>query len=234
MFEGLFQPMHLLVILGIALLVFGPKKLPELGKGIGEGIRGFKSAMRENEEAPDQIAITDRDSGPRWLDSLLGVAPIGLCPLFDPCHPAVTPQSGTSHTSGSNLVEWRRIGRNILSASGVKRSHRCRAEQNFHTFPDFDKEEKEMKQCISKILSVAVCAVAIIVQANASGASKAIVVESAPDLPELAQRPSEAMYLQHTRAGQAFLYLEQDQGWKLAILDVIDPAKHTSGRASVD
>jgi sec-independent protein translocase protein TatA len=37
MFEGLFQPMHLLVICGIALLVFGPKKLPELGKGIGEG-----------------------------------------------------------------------------------------------------------------------------------------------------------------------------------------------------
>jgi mttA/Hcf106 family len=31
MFEGLFQPMHLLVIFGIALLVFGPKKLPELG-----------------------------------------------------------------------------------------------------------------------------------------------------------------------------------------------------------
>jgi sec-independent protein translocase protein TatA len=47
MFEGLFQPMHLLVIFGLALFVFGPKKLPELGKGIGEGIRGFKSAMNE-------------------------------------------------------------------------------------------------------------------------------------------------------------------------------------------
>jgi sec-independent protein translocase protein TatA len=45
MFEGLFQPMHLLVILFIALLVFGPKKLPELGKGLGEGIRGFKDAL---------------------------------------------------------------------------------------------------------------------------------------------------------------------------------------------
>lgn len=45
MFEGLFQPMHLLVIVGIALLMFGPKKLPELGKGIGEGIRSFKSAI---------------------------------------------------------------------------------------------------------------------------------------------------------------------------------------------
>jgi sec-independent protein translocase protein TatA len=47
MFEGLFQPMHVLLIAGIALLLFGPKKLPELGKGIGEGIRGFKSAMKD-------------------------------------------------------------------------------------------------------------------------------------------------------------------------------------------
>jgi sec-independent protein translocase protein TatA len=54
MFEGLFQPMHLLVIVGIALLMFGPKKLPELGKGIGDGIRGFKSAINGQAEAPDQ------------------------------------------------------------------------------------------------------------------------------------------------------------------------------------
>ena len=47
MFEGLFQPMHLLVIFFIALLVFGPKKLPELGKGIGEGFRALKEGMKE-------------------------------------------------------------------------------------------------------------------------------------------------------------------------------------------
>jgi sec-independent protein translocase protein TatA len=47
MFEGLFQPMHLLIIAGIALLIFGPKKLPELGKGLGEAINGFKNAMEE-------------------------------------------------------------------------------------------------------------------------------------------------------------------------------------------
>lgn len=52
MIEGLFQPTHLLVIFGIALLVFGPKKLPELGKGIGDGIRGFKLAMKEQEASP--------------------------------------------------------------------------------------------------------------------------------------------------------------------------------------
>jgi sec-independent protein translocase protein TatA len=53
MFEGLLQPLHLLVILGIALLVFGPKKLPELGKGLGDGIRGFRSAMKEIPESTD-------------------------------------------------------------------------------------------------------------------------------------------------------------------------------------
>jgi sec-independent protein translocase protein TatA len=52
MFEGLFQPTHLLLIFGIALLMFGPKKLPELGKGIGDGIRGFKSAIKAGEDKP--------------------------------------------------------------------------------------------------------------------------------------------------------------------------------------
>jgi len=63
MFEGLFQPMHLLVIFGTALLVFGPKKLPQLGKGIGEGIRGFKSAIKPEEDKP-ATAMSPADSGP--------------------------------------------------------------------------------------------------------------------------------------------------------------------------
>jgi sec-independent protein translocase protein TatA len=54
MFEGLFQPMHLLVILGIALLVFGPKKLPELGKGLGQGISGFKAALKDDPQPPSK------------------------------------------------------------------------------------------------------------------------------------------------------------------------------------
>jgi sec-independent protein translocase protein TatA len=53
MFEGLFQPLHLLIIAGIALLVFGPKKLPELGKGLGDGIRGFKEAMSGQDKPAD-------------------------------------------------------------------------------------------------------------------------------------------------------------------------------------
>lgn len=60
MFEGLFQPMHLLILFGIALLVLGPRKLPELGKGLGESIRGFRSAMAAKESA---------DSGEKTPDS---------------------------------------------------------------------------------------------------------------------------------------------------------------------
>jgi sec-independent protein translocase protein TatA len=61
MFEGLFQPMHLLVIFFIALLVFGPKKLPELGKGLGEGIRALKDGMKDGiKENPPAQASTDQ------------------------------------------------------------------------------------------------------------------------------------------------------------------------------
>jgi sec-independent protein translocase protein TatA len=49
MFEGLFQPMHLLLILVIALVVFGPGKLPELGSSLGKAIRDFKKAIVEQE-----------------------------------------------------------------------------------------------------------------------------------------------------------------------------------------
>lgn len=50
MFEGIMQPMHLLVILVIALLFFGPSKLGDLGKGLGDGIRHFKDAIKEGSE----------------------------------------------------------------------------------------------------------------------------------------------------------------------------------------
>jgi sec-independent protein translocase protein TatA len=59
MFEGLFQPMHLLVIFVIALLVFGPKKLPELGKGLGEGIRGFKDGLKDQAADPNKNVPPD-------------------------------------------------------------------------------------------------------------------------------------------------------------------------------
>jgi sec-independent protein translocase protein TatA len=56
MFEGLFQPMHLLLILVIVLIIFGPGKLPEIGGAIGKAIRGFKQAMNEPEKKPEDEA----------------------------------------------------------------------------------------------------------------------------------------------------------------------------------
>jgi sec-independent protein translocase protein TatA len=50
--EGLFSPLHILLIVGIALLLFGPSKFASLGKGLGEGIRNFKSAIKDGENDP--------------------------------------------------------------------------------------------------------------------------------------------------------------------------------------
>ena len=47
MFEGLFAPMHLLIIGGIALVFFGPSRLPELGRSLGQAIRSFKAGFEE-------------------------------------------------------------------------------------------------------------------------------------------------------------------------------------------
>ena len=54
MWEGLFRPMHLLVILVIVLLIFGPRRLPELGKSLGAGIRSFKRALSGSDDGESQ------------------------------------------------------------------------------------------------------------------------------------------------------------------------------------
>jgi sec-independent protein translocase protein TatA len=46
MLDNLLTPSHLAVILGITVLFFGGKKIPELGRGIGEGFRSFRDGIR--------------------------------------------------------------------------------------------------------------------------------------------------------------------------------------------
>jgi sec-independent protein translocase protein TatA len=56
MLEGLLRPQHLIIILAIALLILGPRKLPEMGAGIGKGIREFKKAIsgeKDKEKIPE-------------------------------------------------------------------------------------------------------------------------------------------------------------------------------------
>jgi sec-independent protein translocase protein TatA len=47
---GEFSPLHWLLVIAIALLLFGSSKFTAVGKGIGEGIRNFKAAMKEPAE----------------------------------------------------------------------------------------------------------------------------------------------------------------------------------------
>lgn len=60
MFEGLFQPVHLLLIVGIALLCFGPSKFADLGKGLADGIRNFKSALQQSDVTAESAENKDK------------------------------------------------------------------------------------------------------------------------------------------------------------------------------
>ena len=59
MFEGLFQPTHLILILVVSVLIFGPNKLPQIGHGLGKSIRDFKKALAEGAEDDAPKALTD-------------------------------------------------------------------------------------------------------------------------------------------------------------------------------
>jgi sec-independent protein translocase protein TatA len=52
--------MHLLLILFIVLIIFGPGKLPEIGEGLGKSIRSFKKAMSEKDEPKDESKIIEQ------------------------------------------------------------------------------------------------------------------------------------------------------------------------------
>lgn len=52
--EGIFQPMHLIIILVIVLIIFGPGRLPQIGEGLGKSIRGFKKAMSEKDDPKEE------------------------------------------------------------------------------------------------------------------------------------------------------------------------------------
>jgi sec-independent protein translocase protein TatA len=47
--SGLENPVHIMFILAVLLIVFGPKRLPELGRNLGRGIRDFRSALSDHE-----------------------------------------------------------------------------------------------------------------------------------------------------------------------------------------
>jgi sec-independent protein translocase protein TatA len=64
--EGLFSPIHLVLLLVIALIIFGPGKLPELGSSFGKAIQGFKKAMNEPEKKTNN---TPDDKSDKSIDN---------------------------------------------------------------------------------------------------------------------------------------------------------------------
>jgi sec-independent protein translocase protein TatA len=61
MFGSIGMP-ELIVIFVVALIVFGPSKLPDLGKSLGEAIRGFKKAINESDQPPLEGSNTSEKS----------------------------------------------------------------------------------------------------------------------------------------------------------------------------
>jgi len=53
---------ELLIVLAIVVLLFGAKKIPDLAKGMGKGIKDFKKAIKEDEEEPKEIAKKETDA----------------------------------------------------------------------------------------------------------------------------------------------------------------------------
>ena len=68
MIESILGPGHLLLILVVALIMLGPKLLPEAGRGLGSAIRGFKDSLSTAERREEQPAIQP----PRELDHTPG------------------------------------------------------------------------------------------------------------------------------------------------------------------
>ena len=71
MFSGIFSPMHLIVILVIVLIIFGPGKLPELGNSLGKSIKNFKKAMDDSDgkiDAEPEIKKVETEPETKKID----------------------------------------------------------------------------------------------------------------------------------------------------------------------
>jgi sec-independent protein translocase protein TatA len=66
MFTGLLQPTHLIILLGVALIFLGPKRLPDAGRALGQGLREFKSSIGHEGQPPlPEAAATEDEETPR-------------------------------------------------------------------------------------------------------------------------------------------------------------------------
>jgi len=112
--EGLFQPMHLFFILLIVLIIFGPGKLPDLGRGLGKGIREFKDALRGG------MADTQKP------DVRVSISPAGVTLAVNS-----TQQFSASVSGGlNNAVQW-----SVNGITGGDRTLGAISESGLYTAP---------------------------------------------------------------------------------------------------
>ena len=57
MFTGLMQPTHLIIILVIALVFLGPKRIPEAGRALGHGLKEFKNSIASSDEEHHELSV---------------------------------------------------------------------------------------------------------------------------------------------------------------------------------
>lgn len=65
MFEGLLQPSHLIIILIVALLALGPKRLPEVGRSLGTGLRSFRESLADDQDGRRPPELDHDEHSPR-------------------------------------------------------------------------------------------------------------------------------------------------------------------------
>ena len=66
MFTGIMQPTHLIILLAVALIFLGPKRLPDAGRALGQGLREFKDSMSHDARPPlpGEVGTADEDKPP--------------------------------------------------------------------------------------------------------------------------------------------------------------------------
>jgi sec-independent protein translocase protein TatA len=67
MFTGIMQPTHLIILLAVALIFLGPKRLPDAGRALGQGIREFKDSMSHDARPPLPEEVATADDEKPWV-----------------------------------------------------------------------------------------------------------------------------------------------------------------------
>ena len=113
MFGDIVQPTHLLLILVVALIVLGPKRLPEVGRSLGRGLRDFRAGMQGvQDEARGMLNDTMEEPGQLPEDSVESFVPEPLDPptaeplvtSANPAEPVVAPAAAEARTPAATKV----------------------------------------------------------------------------------------------------------------------------------